>query len=258
MADRTFASLASRVSASAPGCPQPTLVQYIRDSARRTCERTLAWRYEVPLFNLMPGVHEYIYNKPNGTDVHAVFAAIVNKRPLDLLTLDKALELYPEWANLYSGQDPSILWSLTSPISTFNTPEYNGVIFNEGAEYIAPESISAEGSTPRSMCQVTPDKYVVLPLPDAERTYQMRMFLALKPKTNASSMDEIIFDELEEVIMHGALQHLLVLPNQAWSDRELASYHAKQYAFQIAERRARANLGSVRGMMQARMQPFGA
>jgi hypothetical protein len=58
--------------------------------------------------------------------------------------------------------------------------------------------------------------------------------------------------------MHGTLQHLLVLPNQAWSDRELAAYHAKQYVYQTAERRARANLGNVRGNMRARMQPFGA
>jgi hypothetical protein len=86
----------------------------------------------------------------------------------------------------------------------------------------------------------------------------MRMFVALKPKKNATGMDEFIMDELEEVIMHGALQHLLVLPNQAWSDRELAAYHAKQYVFQTSERRARANLGNVRGTMRVRMQPFGA
>jgi hypothetical protein len=84
------------------------------------------------------------------------------------------------------------------------------------------------------------------------------MFLALKPKRNATGMDEFIMDELEEVIMHGALQHLLVLPNTNWTDRELAAYHAKQFTFQTAERRARANLGNVRGTMRARMQPFGA
>ena len=67
-----------------------------------------------------------------------------------------------------------------------------------------------------------------------------------------------MFDELEEVIMHGTLQHLLVLPNASWSDRELAAYHAKQYVFQTSERRARANLGNMRGAMRVRMQPFGA
>ena len=258
MADRTFASLVPRVAASVAGCPQPTIINYIRDAAIRTCERTLYWRYQVPLYNLLPGVYEYTYDKPVNTDVHAVFEAMVNNSPLERLTLDKALELYPAWADLYSGQPPSVLWSMTPSGSTFNTPEYNEDELNAGSCFVVPSAVVAAASTPRSITQISPDKYVVLPLPDAQRIYQVRMFLALKPKRSATGMDEVIFDELEEVIMHGALQHLLVLPNQAWSDRELASYHAKQYAFQVSERRARANLGNVRGTMRARMQPFGA
>jgi hypothetical protein len=118
--------------------------------------------------------------------------------------------------------------------------------------------VIADASTPRSICQITPDKFVVLPLPNNDKPYTMRMFLALKSRRDASGMNSVIFDDLEEVIMHGALQHLLVLPNQHWSDRELAAYHAKQYTYQIAERRARANLGNVRGTYRAKMQPFGA
>lgn len=257
MADRTFASLVPKVNPSVPGCPTQTIIQYIKDAAIRTCERTLAWRYQVPLFDLLPGVHEYAYNKPVNADTHAVFAAIVNDSHLEKLTLDDALRLYPHWADLYSGQDPSVLWSETPP-GSYNSYEYNGSLFNDGEPFVLPESIVADASTPRSICQVTPDKYVILPLPDANETYTMRMFLALKPKRNATAMDEVIFDDLEEVIMHGALQHLLVLPNSHWTDRELAAYHAKQYTFQLAERRARANLGNVRGVMRAKMQPFGA
>ena len=257
MADRTFASLVPRVQASVPGCPNATIVQYIRDSAIRTCERTLYWRYQVPLFNLLPGVSEYAYNKPVTTDVHVMFEAVVNKRPLERLTMEKAIELYPQWADLYSGQDPAVAWSLTPP-NVFNSFEYNEALFNDNSPYVLPPEIVVDGSTPQSICQVNPDKYIILPLPDGQATYRCRMFLALKPKRNATAMDEFIMDELEEVIMHGALQHLLVLPSQAWSDRELAAYHAKQYVYQTSERRARANLGNVRGTMRARMQPFGA
>jgi len=257
MADRAFASLVSRVNPSVPGCPYPMILEYIRNSAIRTCERTLAWRYQVPLFNLLPGVHEYAYNRPTNADVHVMFEAVVNDRPLERLTMEKAIELYPQWADLYSGQDPSVVWSLTPPLSTFNTPQYNGAQFNQGSSYVLPPAIVADASTPQSITQISPDKYIILPLPDAQTTYQCRMFLALKPKKTATGMDEVVFDDLEEAIMHGALQHLLVLPNQAWADRELASYHAKQYSFQTAERRARANLGNVRGMMRVRMQPFG-
>lgn len=257
MADRTFASLVPLIQPSAPGCPHATIVQYIRNAAIRTCERTLAWRYQVPLFNLLPGVHEYLYNKPADTDVHAMFEAVVNKRPLERLTMEKAIELYPQWADLYSGEDPAVVWSQT-PSGSFNSFDYNEALFNENSPYVLPPEIVADGSTPQSITQVSPDKYIILPLPGADEVYQCRMFLALKPKKSATGMDEVIFDELEEVIMHGTLQHLLVLPGQAWSDRELAAYHAKQYAFQVAERRARANLGTNRGMMRARMQPFGA
>ena len=257
MADRTFSSLVPRLNPSVTGCPTPTVVQYIRDAAIRACERTLSWRHQAPLFNLLPGVSEYAYDKPVNTDVHAVFAAVVNDQPLEQLTLEKAIELYPKWADLYSGEDPSVVWSLT-PQSTFNSTVYNSTVFNDNPAYVLVDAIVADGSTPRSITQITPDKYVVLPLPDAERTYRTRMFLALKPKRDATAMDEAIFNELEEVIMHGALQHLLVLPNQAWSDRELAAYHAKQFSYQVAERRARASIGTNRGMVRARMQPFGA
>jgi hypothetical protein len=257
MADRTFASLVPRVQASVPGCPHATIVQYIRDSAIRTCERTLYWRYQAPLFNLLPGVPEYAYNKPGDTDVHAVFEAVVNNRPLERLTMEKAIELYPQWADLFSGVNPQTVW-LANPGNQFNINPYDGVQYNEGDGVVLPDEALDGASTPQSITQINADRYVILPLPDAQATYQMRMFMALKPKRNATAMDGFIFDELEEVIMHGALQHLLVLPNTNWSDRELAAYHAKQYVYQTSERRARANLGNVRGMMRVRMQPFGA
>lgn len=257
MADRTFASLVPRVQASVPGCPHATIVQYIRDSAIRTCERTLYWRYQVPLFNLLPGVSEYTYNKPANTDVHVMFEAVVNKRPLERLTMEKAVDLYPQWADLFSGVNPQVVWA-GSPGSQFNGVQYDEGEYNGGTEPLTlPADALVDGSTPQFITQINPDRYVILPLPDDQATYQCRMFVALKPKRNASGMEEFIFDEMEEVVMHGALQHLLVLPNQAWSDRELAAYHAKQYTFQISERRARANLGNSRGTLRARIQPFG-
>lgn len=254
MADREFSSLVPRVSPSVPGCPTATMVQYIRDSAIRVCERTLAWRYEQPTFNLLPGVHEYAYNKPVNTDVHAVLRAMMNSYQLDPVTLEEALRRYPKWADLYSGEDPSVVWSLTPP-GTFNGFDYNENLFNEGSPYVLPQEIIAEAGTPTVITQVTPDKYVVLPLPD-DQPYVIRMFYALKPKRTATGMNSVAMDELEEIIVHGALQQLLVLPQVHWTDRELASYHAKQYSFHVAERRARANLGNVRASLSVQLRPF--
>ena len=256
MADREFSTLISKVNPSVPGCPYPMIEQYIKDAAIRTCERTLAWRYQPPVFNLTPAVTEYSYNKPANTDVHAVFEALVNCDALQRLTLEQAIYQWPCWADLYSGIGSSEVWSST-PSNTLNSSEFNVPMYNNQSNFVLPDSALAEASTPQAICQLTPDKYLILPLPDNQRVYEMRMFLALKPKKSATGMDEVLFDELEDVIMHGALQHLLVLPNTNWSDRELASYHARQYIFHLNERRARANLSNMRGNMTARMQSFG-
>lgn len=255
MVDRAFTTLLPRVSPSVPGCPQPMIIQHIRDAAIRVCEHTLLWRYMQPTYNLEPGVYEYAYNKPVNTDVHVLFDALMNDMPLEKLTLEQALWNYPQWADMYSGQSAEALWSLTPP-ATFNSAEFNEDQFNQQPVFTYPDSVLDDGTEPRSICQISPDKYIVLPMPDDSKEYTMRMFYALKPKRDAVGMDSVIFDELEEVIVHGALQRLLVLPNVVWGDRDLATYHARRCLFETTERRARANLANLRGMMAVRFPKF--
>jgi len=216
MATRTFLSLVTRLAPSVPGCPQPIILQYVRDSAIEACEKTLAWRYQQPDIRLTPGVFEYPYNNPTSTEVHAFLTATVNGVPVDPVTLEQLYKAYPDWPS----NDP-----------------------NKRAD-------------PRLICQLDPDNFVIAPLPDNSKTYDLKMIVALKPLRDSSGMDKSVLDDLENVIMHGALQHLLVLPDKNWSDRELATYHAKQYLSKITERRARANLGAARASMSVQMRPF--
>ena len=253
MGDRSFSSLIPRINTSVAGCPQPLMESAIRNAAIRVCERTLVWRHTESPYNLTPGVHEYLYRKPSNADVHVVFFAGVNGYPLDRLTLEDALMRYPGWADLYSGVPFDELWSQGG---TFNAEEFNGGSFNSGSTFSMPESALEDASDPRVMTQITPDKFIILPQPDDAKPYSLRLVYALKPKRNATGMPEYLFGELEDAIFHGALQDLLVLPNQSWGDRELAAYHAKQFLFHVTERRARANTGNMRGTMFAQMRPF--
>lgn len=255
MATRAFESLLDTVAGNAPGCPPPVVITQIRNAAIRACERSTLWRYVTDKFLLLPGVHRYYFNTPDETEVHVLFDAMVNDYPLQRLTLEQALCKYPEWADLYSGEDPEVLWSLT-PSGPFNENEYNEELFNGAGDFELPPEIVAKASQPQSICQVTPDQYIVLPLPDNDEPYLVRMFLVLRPRRDAAGMDEAIFNELEDAIVHSALQHLFVMPNVAWHDKELAAYHARQFTFQIAERRARANVGNSRAPMVARSAPF--
>lgn len=253
MANREFSTLLPRIAPSVPGCPYPLVEQHIRDCAIRTCERTLAWRHAEAPYVLEPGVFQYKYRKPTNSVVHAIFLASLNKYPLDHLTLDRAVELYPHWADLYGGVDFETLWGDPGAI---NTTSYNEDELNGGATFTLTEDALKNASEPRAITQLTPDEFVLLPAPDDDKPYELRLIYALKPKRSATSLPEHIFDELEDAIVHGTLQELLILPEVNWGDRELASYHARQYRFHTSERRARANLGNARGSMAVKFQPF--
>ena len=214
--NRTFLDIVNRLSPSVPGCPTPVVEQYVRDAAIEACERTLAWRYEQPAIRLVPGAYDYAYDTPDDAEVHAFITATINGKQLTPVTIEQLYDLYPTWPNQSS---------------------------NEYAE-------------PRYITQLDPDNFSVAPLPDSTQNYDVRMIVCLKPLRTATKMDKKFLDELENVIMHGALQHLLVLPDRTWSDRELASYHAKQFAFKLSERRARTNIGASKSSVRVQAQKF--
>jgi len=216
MASRDFSTIVSRLAPSVPGCPTPIIEQYVRDAAIEACERTLAWRYEQPKLRLTPGVYDYAYSAPTDAEVHAFLTVTVNGRKLAPVTIEHLHDIQPKW----------------------------------------PEATTDERSEPRYITQLDADNFALAPVPDDAVKYDVKMIVVLKPLRTATKMDKSVLDELENVIMHGALQHLLVLPNKDWSDRELATYHAKQFSFQISERRARTTLGAARASMTVEMRPL--
>lgn len=255
MATKTFASLLPMIAPSVPGAPQPLILKHIRDAAIRACETTLLWRYAEPPFVLQAGTHENYFRKPVDTTVHAVFRASCNDQPLARVALEDALDMYPAWAQRFNGLSGSEIWALTDP-DTLNAEEFNEQLFNGDTDLVLPPEAVEGGGSPRIITQLNPDKYIVLPFPNTEQTYTLKLFYALKPSKSASAMDETIMDELEDVIIHGALQQLLVMPKVVWNEPVLASYHAKQYLKTVTERRARANLGNVRATLSVRYNDF--
>jgi hypothetical protein len=161
-------------------------------------------------------VYDYPYEHPTGSEVHAFITASVNGRPIMPVTLEWLHGNYPDWPSL----DPS------------------------------------RRADPRYIVHLDDDTFGVAPLPDDSEPYDLKMIVALKPLRSATGMNQTAMDDLENVIMHGALRDLLVLPNKNWSDRELAAYHAKQYVFRTTERRARTMLGAGRASVSVKMQPF--
>ena len=216
MATRLFSDLVNRLSPSVPGCPQPVVVNYVRDSCIEVCERTLGWRYLQPDIRLTPGVYDYPFEIPANTEVHGIITASINGIKITPATLERVVARFPKY----------------------------------------PSSVVADRGSPQFVTHIDADTFYVALAPNDDVSYDVRMLVALKPLRTATGMDETTMDDLENAIVHGALQHLLTLPERTWTDFELAAYHAKQYAFKSAERRARVNVGSGRAVMTAQNVPF--
>lgn len=255
MANIEFSTIANRVEALAPGVPRPTVLEHLRLAARRACEKTLAWRYVPERQTLLPGVYEYAFDVPAQAEVEHLFGMSVNNVPLELANLDVAISRYPEWANLFSGEDPEEVWSDT-PGGYLGAPEYNEEVFNAGSSFVLPASIVAEGSRPKLVTMVSPQRYIILPLPDGEETYLARMWLALKPTRSATGMDEQAFNELEDLFVWGALESIFSMPNKPWTNPEYAVHYGGKFKEDYLEKKRRANIGHVRGPMSVRNRPW--
>jgi hypothetical protein len=107
-------------------------------------------------------VYEYPYTNPLQTEVHAFLTSSVNNEKVDPVTLEQLYAAYPDWPSL----DP------------------------------------AKRATPRLICQLDPDNFILAPLPDATVNYDLKMIVALKPLRDATGMDKNVFDDLENVIVH--------------------------------------------------------
>lgn len=217
MTTRLFKTVEGKITPITPGVPQPVIVQHVRDSAIEACERTLAWRYEQDAITLTPGVYQYDYEVPDQSEVVGVFHSAISGSALAPVSLEQLLGQYPDWPNT---------------------------------------ATDARGN-PSLVAQYDPDHFVLAPVPDTPTTpYQIKMILALRPTMDATGMDQTAFDELEPLIVDGALKRLLSIPNQSWTNGDLADYYARQVVFKTASRRAKANHGTVRASLSVQFPPF--
>tara|TARA_R110000823_G_scaffold295721_1_gene415469 strand:- start:1398 stop:2048 length:651 start_codon:yes stop_codon:yes gene_type:complete len=118
-----------------------------------------------------------------------------------------------------------------------------------------PSAVTTERATPQYFFQVSPITFHVALVP-VNSTDKINMFVAQRPSRASTGMNEAVMDDVEDAIMHGALQQLLTLPERTWSDTELAAYHAKQFVFKVTERRARVNIGVGRAAPTVRQSAW--
>lgn len=249
-----FSSLVPDVALSAAGCPDAVIEGHIRQSAIRTCERAHYWRALLPEMLLTPGVWTYKFvGMPPQSEVFTLMGASLNDRHIAILPPDVMACCYPAWEDTAVHIEEV---QIAFADAVYNVPEYDDDTTYNSMLATATAYVEV-GSQPQAIGRLNPCEFITLPKPDGETAYFLRPYVALRPKKDATGMDECVLDDLREVIVHGALETLHLLPGTHWTDRDLGAYHAKQYTFKVTERRARSNLGFSRGALVAHPQPFG-
>ena len=70
------------------------------------------------------------------------------------------------------------------------------------------------------------------PEPDADGT--LTLLVALKPTPGATEIDDLIYNEFSDVVVHGALARLMLSPKKPYTDSQLAAYHQHQFQIKTA------------------------
>ena len=90
-------------------------------------------------------------------------------------------------------------------------------------------------------------------MPTPATSGMLTMTVALKPSPDADGIDDSIFDEYREAIVHGALARLMLSPKKPYTNMQLAQYHDQLFAIRVADAGMRAARSHTRAPLQTRI-----
>lgn len=105
MATLAFSTFLKDVLPIVKGCPQPMVIDALRDAARELCERAPIWRDEVDSIMYVAGVAEYDLSAPDNTEIVQVVEVYQNGYgPLQQITEQALSAADPRWKERTSNQ----------------------------------------------------------------------------------------------------------------------------------------------------------
>jgi hypothetical protein len=95
----------------------------------------------------------------------------------------------------------------------------------------------------------------LVPNPDVEGT--LTLTVAVKPADNSIGIDDSIFTEYKDAIVHGAKGRLMMSPKKPYTDPQLAAMHLHEFAVRTTAAGVRAARGFTRAPLQTTMMSRG-
>ena len=223
MATALFADFVPEVSPHISGCPDPVTTAYIRKVVIDLCSRAKVWRV-------------------TGTSVVATAGVA-------------------KGFALVSGVTDTVVSSLISAQmhkTTANTTRKIDIVSSAVAYQRYPDWPNALATgEPVLLFQEDPLTLNVAPVPNTADTYTIIPLVAIKPTSTATVWDSVLAEEFRQLIFHGVLYELMLMPKRHWSDAKTAMIHGKRWQYLLQEARARVRKGFSSAEVSVEMVPWG-
>ncbi|MEY9435581.1 phage adaptor protein [Bradyrhizobium elkanii] len=99
-----FDAFYPHVMPSAPGCPEPTVINALRQAAQRFCETTRAWRCN-DTFDVTMDTCAFVC-VPDGAELFEIEAVTFDGRPIDPISVAELDRLMPRWRDQTEAAQP--------------------------------------------------------------------------------------------------------------------------------------------------------
>lgn len=214
---KSLEAFLSRLNPLVPGCPEPVAFQALRDAAIAFCEDTHIVQIYTDPVRTTVGERQYDIDLPNQMELVRVLGAWHNSSPLQLVANQNAVYLH--------------------------------------APRNDPDGGSSNGA-PRVAHVLEPRTIHIFPPPSAQDVGHLTLKVALKPTRGAKQLDDALFDDWAEAIVHGAAYRLAMTPGRSYTNTELAGLSLGVYTSALSRARLEARKGRVIADVTVRPRPF--
>jgi hypothetical protein len=237
-------------------CPTTTLVRAYIDAARKLCHKSKWLRATIAGSTIAPVITPYttgtvtvtngsanivgvgtawltelaagdIFNGPNGVPY-----AILN------VTTNTAAALTALYGGTtLAGQTYSVMRNRYTKLYSLGSDTYNEIIGISGISIsrTATDTVALEE---KSTVEWDPDDVATVPVyfkyvpegqfavhPKPNAAYALSVGIFMQPKRGSNSLDDTLLTHWEYALQAGALSYLMAIPEQPWSNANLASRH---------------------------------
>ena len=189
-------SLVPKVKREAPSCPSFIAIEELRNTIIDFCINTDIYLADLSLFQTVTGINEY-----ESADLDIPVGSELNH------ILDFFCEVGESTAQLSEK-------SLTrlEPKSLIGKPSLFDMYGSGKPKYYSQK-----------------DQETILIAPTPNQNYSLYALYSLKPTATATTIPNIIVNEYQETIVHGALYRLQMMKDSPWSDVQAADLNKRMY-----------------------------